>query len=142
MIPEMSEVERWVLTQTTVRWLCGGGVSAPIAYTAGYWAVGLPELVVVGLALHKSGPILNMYGARQYERGAAWVPGDIDTEMFTMATKFGDVADSWRDEWMTLSYEYHPAGGQVVQVMWPDTRGLFPDEPGYDPRFIDQQVVA
>lgn len=141
MIPEMSEVERWVLTHTTVRWVCGGGRDAGFAYTAGYWAVGLPELVVVGLSAQQSTVILNTYGARQYERGSGWEPGDIDTDLFTMPTKFGHVDRRWMDANMGLALSRHDPDG-VVQVLWPDTAGRFPGEPGFDPRFKDQKVLA
>lgn len=143
----MLPIEGWVFDNTNVRWVCGGGGDAPFAYTAGYWSVGLPELVVVGLSDRQSATLLNTCGARQKERGTGWVPGEIDTELFTLPTKFGSVADRWVIENMSMALTrvaitLHDKPHGVVQVLWPDTKGNFPGDPGYEQRFIDQKVLA
>lgn len=140
----MSEVDltaadaAWVMDNVLVH---GIHDDPSFAYTAGLWRHDLPEMIVVGMNNQQAAILLNMYAALMRKRGA-FKPGDIDIDLFTMPTKFGAVAEHEIAERMTRSFERHPAGGAVVQVLWPDRRGIFPDEPGFSTEFKDQKVLA
>lgn len=112
------------------------------AYTFGLWNAHLPELIIVGMPFRQAGATLNLIAAAMHGNGPFKV-GDIDIDIFTMPTKFGSVAKAEIDEKMTQTIAHSRAGrGEVLQVLWPDRRGIFPDEPGFSKEFADQKVLA
>lgn len=115
----------WVQQNIMVQWVHD---DPTFAYTIGLSHHGLPELIVVGMPYQQSGVTLNLIAAWMYRNGA-FKPGDIDIDIFTAPTKFGSVSPAEMEKRMTaFGPKRH---GNALQVLWPDRRGIFPDEPGY-----------
>ncbi|ARK07528.1 hypothetical protein LAV_00153 [Sphingobium phage Lacusarx] len=128
----------WVRDNITIQWVHD---TPSFAYTIGLWHHGLPELIIVGMNMEQSGQCLNLCSAFMHSRGA-FKPGDIDVDMFTMPTKFGRVSTSYIASMMQQAIHNGPPGlGDVVQVIYPDTRGIFPDEKGYSLGGADQELL-
>jgi hypothetical protein len=114
----------------------------PFAYTVGLWRTfDHPELIITGMSGENSHAVIadliarfpekgEKLEARHYEKLFVGVKGDYDGCL-------REVSDANRDSMMKgalrwNAYEYFPA----LQIIWPDTVGVFPWEDGYDRRFI------
>jgi hypothetical protein len=133
----------WVQQHITFQWV---HASPPFGYTIGMWAHGLPELIVTGMGMEQSGMTLHLIAARMREHGTFKV-GDIDTDLFTAPTKFGPVSERsiHRDMQRALD-QLGPTTPKlpkpaVLQALWPDKRGIFPDEPGFSAEYVERQPV-
>ena len=129
----------WVQENIMVQWV---HADPSFAYTFGLWNAHLPELIIVGMPFRQAGMTLNLIAAAMHANGPFRV-GDLDTDIFTLPTKFGSVSTEEIEEKMTQTIAHARDGrGDVLQVLWPDRRGIFPDEPGYSVEFASQKVLA
>lgn len=107
----------------------GDSVADAFTYTVGLTGRGLPELWLGTLAPEQAGPILNA-AAKQ----TALEPGPLDLG-FSVPFRIRGPVDV-DEAAVGVARQMHPLSDVVVlQVLWPDEAGLFPDEPGYDERF-------
>lgn len=133
----------WVQQHITIQWV---HANPDFAYTIGMWRFEMPELIVTGMSMEQAGMTLNLIAARMRAHGTFNV-GDIDTDLFTAPTKFGPVAEKSIHQHMQRALDQlgpttpklpKPA---VLQVLWPDKRGIFPDEPGFSAEYAARQPV-
>lgn len=118
----------------------GDSVADAFTYTVGLTGRGLPELWLGTLAPAQAGPILNAAAKKQRARGGAFQPGRLDLEFSVDFRVHGPVDVD--EAAVGVARQMHPLSDVVVlQVLWPDEAGLFPDEPGYDERRFPQRVL-
>lgn len=107
-----------------------------------------PELVITG-SVH-CGDVLNHLGDA-VRRGESFVPGCSEFDVLGIRARIGSVhPDEWNSGRFAAWVDYYGALGpprpepSAVQVIWPDQRGRFPGEPGFDedcPRMGDCQPL-
>jgi Domain of unknown function (DUF4262) len=121
----------------------GDDEGPPWAYSVGIWHTHCgPELIMCGAPVENMGGIINSIG----ERIAAGVPieaGDQVDDLGPYPLAIRPVHQSWRMTSMfTISDCFY---GYVrplyVQVVWPDRKGRFPCEPGFDTEFSADQPM-
>lgn len=103
----------------------GGARSAPFAYTIGLTELGLPELVVTGLAAYRSAPVLNGMAAHWSHADAVPVHGEhIDTTYDTCL----EVVDLPNPDahLFAATALYGRAAVRAQQLVWADGRGRWP----------------
>lgn len=122
--------------------------SVDFTYTVGNTAVGLPELLVLGLRPEIAGGLLNDLnalvrdGALIPEPGAV-VPGQLAGYEPAVSFRFGEVAERWAVHYGVMAYNLHlGAGGhphdiRFLQVIVPDPDGRHWDDPDYLHHFTD-----
>lgn len=113
----------------------------PFTYTIGFYEHDQhPELIVVGLHPHQAHAML----AGLYERiarGERFEDGQLD----------GDVLEGYDVRFQALPPEGRPLNAArsyyglhylpALQVLWPDANGVFPDEDGFEERFVGRQEI-
>lgn len=105
------------------------------AYTLGLHERGLPELIVFGHSPRDARDILA--GARDQllvapDRARAGEElGAFDTWFGPCEMRLGEVAPRWRDEFALWAVELYGPDVDVLQVVWSDDLGHFPDDPDY-----------
>jgi hypothetical protein len=101
--------------------------AAPFSYTVGLTAFDHPEVVVTGMPFEPAQAFLNMVGER-VRAGASYVAGTRDTSL----TDHGDVAFIQAVDTAGL-HAVEQVYGQVraMQLIWPDSAGAYPWEPGF-----------
>lgn len=118
-------------------------------YTVGNTAVGLPELLVVGMPPGIGGNLLNrltelLRAGEITPRAGAEVPSRLAGFDTPYSLRFGAVADRWALQYGVMAYDLHlPAGddprdSSFLQVVLPDVNGRFWDEPGHDRLVMDR----
>lgn len=118
-------------------------------YTVGNTAVGLPELLVVGVPPNVGGNLLNrltelVRAGEIAPRAGTQVPGRLAGFDTPHSLRFGAVVDRWALQYGVMAYNLHlPAGGDprdisFLQVVLPDVNGRFWDEAGYDHLAMDR----
>jgi hypothetical protein len=103
-----------------------------------------PEVIMFGLDINLMGSIINgigewIRGGRRFEE-----PGLYDGLLEGFACKFVPVAEERQPEYFGYAMWHRRYLGKIgslraVQCIWPDMRGLFPDEAGCDPKAIALQ---
>ncbi len=130
----------WVLTPVGV-----GDVG--FAYTTGFMeAVGSPEIIMFGLrkgdAMHMARAIFADLesGALSLTEGGLWPPEEPRKVMFRKVHP-----TQVRREYLNVAISHRIARGldreslEVIQVVWPDTNGVFPWEPAFDKDYRPRQ---
>lgn len=108
--------------------------TAPFAYTVGPSLRGLPELLIVGAepkhaqgCLNRLGDIQDALRAPLY--GDVHIGGRYPVRLVPLP----DPEDAG-ERYLRAA----PAGAAVTQVLISDLAGVYPDEPGCDPRYVCQ----
>lgn len=113
---------------------CGGcGEKTSFAYSVGFFGLGHPEVLVLGLAQGNAGPVINDLFAR-VRGGGDLVPGQLLTfdgwphRMFVeQVPNPGEIAYS-----ANRHYQRPPeASVPLLQLTWDDRWGRFPWDDGY-----------
>jgi len=119
--------------------------TVPFAYS-----VGIPttvpsaaELIVMGLDPNTGAQIINSVLAR-LQTGETFADGQQAKGLikkFTLA--FRTVAKENYDGYVTAAQAYHQSRNDwpLLQIVWPDTKGRFPWQNGFEERFRDQQPL-
>lgn len=95
-----------------------------------------PELVLVGMEAERTSQILNAI-AGLVATGVRLKPGDL-LEIDGMSMKVSPCATARvRDGLVAVSMDYHyaiehPSLPNPMQIMWPDAKGRFPGDTGFD----------
>ncbi len=115
------------------------------AFTVGLWhSHRLPELAMFGqrnLNVMKTG--LNLLG-NQLLDGLAATPGTrIDGVIDGYPVQLREVNPEWHPVLFGTALGFYRATAAVPfrQILWPDTAGVFPDEEGFPPQFLDRQPL-
>lgn len=113
------------------------------AYTVGLWeTLQHPEIVVVGLDSEQAMALLNRMGDA-IKVGQRFEPGQsLDGYVARYALKFvavhpANVAAAFG----YASWYYGNDGTPMIQCLWPDAVGRYPDEEKFDDRFRDRQPL-
>ena len=114
---------------------------SPFTYSIGFLEHDHPELIVSGLPPTTAHQII----AGLYHRvkdGARFEAGQLDTEVLEgFEVKFQALPPDGRPLNMTRRF-YGRDEVPALQVLWPDREGLFPDDPGCDPRMAVRQDLS
>jgi hypothetical protein len=120
------------------------------AYTVGFGdTLNHPEVIVVGLSHESAGMLLNAVGERIREHGTLET-GTRYTDLLSngLGLSFVEVPEEKARDLMRFANWYYEAASnqsgthyQALQLVWPDSEGLLPWEPGYDTRFNDLQPL-
>jgi hypothetical protein len=121
----------------------GDAIAPPWAYTIGLW-LGYqgPELTMFGLPVEHMTIILNAIGER-IARGAVIEAGDVIDGICPCSLSLRPVRDSGRSTSLfAVSDRFHGyVRPPVLQVTWPDRRGRFPGDPGFQSRYEGRQPM-
>ncbi len=115
-----------------------GDVGVPFAYTVGRQWRGLPELLIVGpmppdtlkLLLNNADSV----GVNQ--------PGDYQDVIASHAVRAVPCDPVAGHMTSALALANTDNGQRFLQLLWPDPKGRYPGEPGYDPERFPQPVYA
>lgn len=115
------------------------GQELPLSYTIGLAAKGHPELMLFGLQMSLAQPILSYFAVKQTE-GKLALDTPLD-ELGNLPLILKAVAPAKAADFITMAN--HRAGREVsaIQIFWPDPKGLFPWEPGFDAKFDGWQPL-
>lgn len=114
----------------------------PFTYTAGLAPLG-PELWLSALAPDTSTEVLNLLAAKVRTWGLVPLDGLVVAPGGDVAVpmKLREVAVT--PAHAALAWILYPREHRaVVQVLWPDTSGRYPDEDEYDQRRFPQELLA
>jgi hypothetical protein len=114
------------------------------SYTIGFpSAFGFAEVLVFGLAPVAAKGVFEL--TAELLSGGTVIPLGVElTGLFDNGLRcvFAPVdLDEWSDLVATAVAWYRTAPFEVVQLLWPDRRGVLPTEPGFDPRVRNAQPV-
>jgi Domain of unknown function (DUF4262) len=121
----------------------GDEIAPPWAYTIGLWlSHSGPELAMFGLPVEHLTVILNAAGERIAD-GEAVAAADRLDGICPCSLELRPVHASWRTTSMfAISDRYHgyvrPA---ILQVVWPDRKGRYPGDPGFQARYEGRQPM-
>jgi hypothetical protein len=121
----------------------GDEIAPPWAYTIGLWLSHQgPELTMFGLPVEHMTVILNSIGDRIAD-GEPVEAGDYIDGICPCSLSVRPVHASWRmTSLFTVSDRYY---GYVrppfLQVVWPDRKGRFPGDLGFQPRYEGRQPM-
>jgi hypothetical protein len=120
------------------------------AYTVGFGdTLAHAEVIVIGLSHESAGMLLNAVGERIRQHGRL----ETDTRYTDLLSNglglsFVEAAEDRARDLMRLANWYYEAAShrtgtryRVLQLVWPDSDGRLPWEPGYDTRFNHVQPV-
>lgn len=127
----------------TLQAVFGSRPGDAFTYTVGLTGVGLPELWLGTLAPEQAGAILRELVDRIREAhptGGSLEPGPIDAG-FTVGFRLRGPVDPVEAQ-VGLARQMHPLSEvSVMQVLWPDDAGRFPDEAAYDAGRFPQRLL-
>ena len=111
------------------------------AYTVGLTAKGLPELIMTGLHHSQSQPLLRLAAEQQLEEGPFVIGNRYDRLIEGMDCAVTAVSEENQENLLRMAYAVMPPGKtlRALQVVWPDSQGRFPWEPGFEERFAQIQ---
>ena len=119
---------------------CDGGPDDDneFSYTVGLSTLGFPEVVTYGLPQRTAQASLNRIGDRVVTGRPPRI-GTVSEEFFPSARGFLLDADDPCD--LIVAQQVYP---EVVaaQLVWPDRRGLFPWQTGYDQERCSQPLIG
>jgi hypothetical protein len=115
----------------------------PFMYTIGNHQRGLPELLLIGTDNNAFADVLNRLGKIQVERGR----GFADEELVGVGGKFPlrlvEGGELGRKKYASFVGIYYKAPYfELRQVLLPDTKGRFPDDPGCDAPYRNQPILS
>lgn len=109
----------------------------PFSYSIGIArTTSAPEVIVVGLKPELSHWLVNEYN-RRAKAGQALVPGVLYLGFLEgFAVRFGPVARAHRKTYMRSACWLHEGSDfEALQLIWPDTAGIWPWDPQADEGF-------
>jgi hypothetical protein len=116
----------------------------PFSYSIGIEnTLGMPELIVIGLQPAVAGAAINEC-YRQMKSGAAIKPGEFVAGLLGGDFKclIGEVSPSYFRQYMGWARWLHKGNGfRAYQIIFPDTAGVFPWEPGASEWFRNRQPL-
>lgn len=110
-----------------------------LAYTVGLADANLPELMVFGLPA-QAACVLLADAARMLREGKLPTDTRIE-ELASLPTIFKEVPPKIAEDFIVQANNRANRALPALQMVWPDRAGLFPWEPGADPRFAAAQPM-
>ena len=119
-------------------------LQVPFAYSIGLPITfpGAAELLIIGLDPDTSQQMINTIVALMKE-GKRFSDGDEASGIIQrLPLAFRTVARRHYDAYMGKAIEYHDGSNwPLLQVIWPDTKGRFPWQAGFEERFREKQPL-
>jgi hypothetical protein len=106
----------------------------PFTYTVGLANAGLPELIIVGLPFPVSAGYLNHFA--KLSLSSELTPGDrhdVQTPSKIVRWLVARVSPGNASQYLGVAEAIHGAPVAGLQLIWPDTDGRLPGDPGYIP---------
>jgi hypothetical protein len=120
-----------------------GDLEAPFAYTVGLTVRDHPELLITGLPDQVAHELLNDLARRVHHGNQRLRDGQILNDViqgYPARLRLGCPVDAIQPG--TVRAVYGPlAGAVLLQLLWPDNRGVFPDQPGWDTTRMPQPLL-
>lgn len=124
------------------------GTSPMLFYTVGLAQKGLPELVITGISVEAAQSIINTF-ARKLVEGKF----TLDDAAMERGDKFDDVLENysaklrWVSPMQTRQLNVARVFAQsdefrAVQIVWPDPKGRFEGEAGFEEKFAMHQDLT
>lgn len=114
------------------------------AYSVGQHPKGLPELIVFGIPPHPAAGLLYQlaeYIEAEHAAGRTVGPGTVLLEGFHMATALIEVPAEAACQYATHAHDRSNGEAKFLQAVWPDRKGLYPWQPGFDERYRSAQLI-
>ncbi|WP_170226461.1 DUF4262 domain-containing protein [Rudaeicoccus suwonensis] len=112
-----------------VRHVAAGDGRPPFSYTIGLTALDHPEMVMVGMPREPAHAFLNLAGDA-IKAGRTFQHGEI-TDALTDGAGIGIITVVAAEE-LTAVAQVYGVPVQALQLIWPDSKGWLPWEPGYN----------
>lgn len=112
--------------------------TAAFSYTIGLGEAGWPEIVMTGIQGEQSREILNQAVKWLRRRETAPRDGMVLADAVNVPLRLRSVTVGHGHRYAKIAAERHvhkgmpPEEFQVLQLLWPDVSGLYPDQEGYD----------
>jgi len=106
-------------------------------YTVGMWDRGLPEFITLGLSPRQGHEMLTLLVHHVNSFGLIALDHPFD-DISTMPCKLVPVAERHRG-YFRAALDHTQTHGNMVQLMWPDREGVFPDQANFSLEFIARQ---
>jgi hypothetical protein len=110
-------------------------------YSIGLAAYGGYEYMMVGLS---SNTMHNFIGAIHAKLQTGWRPteGEVVDDLANLPMRFNLMTDDHQANMARRYWNSYAEGDfQVMQVVWTDRNGKFPDEEGFEAEFVGRQSV-
>ena len=117
----------------------------PFAYSVGIPTTvpGAAELIVLGLDPEMGAEIINSVMDRLKEGETLADGQQVEGLIERFALTFRAVARQHYDGYVGAAQIYHQSRNEwpLLQIVWPDTKGRFPWQEGFEERFRDKQPL-
>ncbi len=115
----------------------------PFMYTIGNHEHGLPELLIVGTDQDAFGSIMNRLGKLQRDRGRAFEHEERVNLGGRVSVRILDAGEMARTRYTKLVGAFYGTEEyEVRQVLVPDTKGRWPDDPTCDKPYSSQPMMS
>jgi hypothetical protein len=125
--PVLASVERhgW-----HVQMVVGDPLHPPWTYTIGLWtSFGHPELAMFGIDGNQATLLLNLM-AERVAKGERFAPGASDGGVLSdHQVRLASVRPQWYAPYFGMAIDWYQEEFPILQVLLPDRRGRFPDDP-------------
>lgn len=117
------------------------GESPPFSYSTGLARLGLPEILVFGLSPQNAGQLINIVGRMMRDDGVRFELETPYEEISAYPMIFRRLPDSAKAEYMRVTGTVCGPEFEALQMIWPDPKGCFPWEAGFDEHFRPHQTM-
>ncbi|MFK5951003.1 MAG: DUF4262 domain-containing protein [Methylococcales bacterium] len=126
-------------------WSCMGVVSGPLpgfTYSIGFATLSHPEIVITGIDHASSQSLLRAIYKRIKDEDLTLQDGDELNDIASMPVRFVKVSGRGKTNNIVQAYNYYKNWDfDVLQMIWPDTKGVFPGEDGFEDKFVSLQPL-
>jgi Domain of unknown function (DUF4262) len=111
------------------------------AFTVGVYLRTLrPEILIMGIPPDPAHRVLNAIAQRVVEGEALRAGKRYEGFADGKEVMFRPIHESQFPEYLGYAGWFYRSPFPAIQCVWPDLKGLFPHEPGFDPRFVGRQI--
>jgi hypothetical protein len=115
----------------------------PFMYTIGNYALGFPELLIVGTDKAAFGSVLNRLSQMQIDRKRAFDHEELVSIGGAFPFRIIDTGERGYKEYAYFARHYYKSDTvEVRQVLLPDTKGRWPDTPDCDAPYREQPILS
>lgn len=114
------------------------------SYTIGLLEKGLPDIIILGVDGEVAHSLLHaLYDKIGGDKAQDILfNGSVVEEVANMPLKLVEVDDKYISQYLIQAGVYYETYNiRVMQLLWPDPNGVFPDESGFDERYREAQPV-
>lgn len=124
-----------------VAYLEDDGYNPGFGYSIGLFKTyGHPEILLIGQGFERTAQFLNKV-RDAVAGGRRFVRGDLcEGFLKGLPVRLGAVLPEHRGDWLGYADWFNGSSDYpVLQLLWPDRKGIFPGEAGYDEGLVDRQ---